>query len=512
MLGSARRRLDARSFARLAASFVFLIGASPAWAQQTAQLSLDEAISLARKNNPDFQARQNDVAVADWAVREAYGNLLPGASASGSFGYQASGRPRFGIFTGSDLGIDRTPVYYSSDYFLGLNYALNGASLLAPGREKATRAATEAGIVAADYELKANVTRQYLAVLRARDGVTLTQAEHERTAENLKLAQARVAVGAAVPLEAKQAEVEQGRAEVNVLQARNLLQTERLRLMQILGIELNREVELTTSFGVFELPQTQDQLQATAVQAHPQLVAARSAERATEAGVRMARSAYLPSLSVSAGLSGYTRQAGSTSYLVNQARDQMVGQRDNCEFLNALTGRLTRPMPGFPVDCSIFQVSPAQEQAIISGNDVFPFNYSRQPWSAQLSVSLPIFQGFGRELQLEQAKVTAADARHRLRGEELRLKTEIASAYLNVQTARQSVALEERNRSLAAEQLVLARERYRVGVASYIELQEAETIRARADRAYLIALYSFHEGIASLETAVGQNLRPTGQD
>jgi outer membrane protein len=512
VLRSSGRRLDAQGFARLAASFLFVIGASSVSAQQVARLSLEEAIELARKNNPDFQARQNDASVADWAVREAYGNLLPGASASGSFGYQASGRPRFGIFTGSDLGIDRTPVYYSSDYFLGLNYELNGAALVAPRREKATRVATEAGIVAADYELKANVTRQYLAVLRARDGVTLTQAEHERTAENLKLAQARVAVGAAVPLEAKQAEVEQGRAEVNVLQARNLLQTERLRLMQVLGIEVNREVELTTTFGIFDLPQTQAQLQATALQAHPQLVAARAAERASDAGVRMARSAYLPSLSLSAGLSGFTRQAGSTTYLVDQARDQMLGQRDQCEFLNAVTSRLTRPMPGFPADCSVFNLSSAQEQAIIAQNDVFPFDYSRQPWSAQLSISLPIFQGFGRELQVEQAKVGAADARYRVRGEELRLKTEIASAYLNVQTARQSVALEERNRSLAVEQLELARERYRVGVASYIELQEAETIRARADRAYLIALYSFHEGIAALETAVGQNLRPAGQD
>jgi outer membrane protein len=107
--------------------------------------------------------------------------------------------------------------------------------------------------------------------------------------------------------------------------------------------------------------------------------------------------------------------------------------------------------------------------------------------------------------------VAASDARYRLRAEELRLKTEIASAFLNVQTARQSVALEERNRELAAEQLLLARERYRVGVGSFLELQDAETIRARADRAYLIAVYSFHEGIAALETAAGQNLRPVGE-
>ncbi len=511
MPGSARRRLSARRFARAAASFLFLTGVAQVSAQQSAQLSLEDALALARRNNPDFQARKNDAGMADWTVRHLYGALLPGASASTSFSYQASGQQRFGTLTGSDLGLDRSPAYYSSDYFLGFTYSMSGAVLLTPRREKANRIVADAGVAAADFGLKANVTRQYLAVLRARDGVTLTQAELERTEENLTLAQARVAVGAAVPLEAKQAEVERGRAQVNLLQARNLVQTEGLRLMQVLGIELDRQLELTTQFAVFDLPQTQEQLLASALQSHPDLTAARATERASDAGVKMARSAYLPSLDMSAGLSGYARQAGNTTSLVDQARGQVGSQRENCEFMNALSRGLSQSLPGYPQNCAGFVLTPDQERTIIAQNDVFPFNFSGQPWSAQVRVSLPIFQAFGRERQVELAKVAAADARYRIRSEELRLRTEIAAAYLNVQTARQSVALEERNRELAAEQLVLARERYRVGVASYLELQEAETIRARADRAYLIALYSFHEGIAALETATGQNLRPAGQ-
>jgi len=70
------------------------------------------------------------------------------------------------------------------------------------------------------------------------------------------------------------------------------------------------------------------------------------------------------------------------------------------------------------------------------------------------------------------------------------------------------VRLEERNRALAAEQLRLAQERYRVGAASFLELSDAETIRARADRAHLAAVYAFHEALAALEAAVGRRLRP----
>jgi outer membrane protein TolC len=75
-----------------------------------------------------------------------------------------------------------------------------------------------------------------------------------------------------------------------------------------------------------------------------------------------------------------------------------------------------------------------------------------------------------------------------------------------VQTARRSAELEARNAELAESSCNLARERYRVGAASFLELQDAETAKARADRAHLTALYQFHESLAALEAAVGRPL------
>ncbi|MGQ0816242.1 MAG: TolC family protein [Gemmatimonadota bacterium] len=475
--------------------------------QAVATLTLAEAITLARRNNPDFLAQKNDLAVAEWGVREAYGGLLPGASASTSFQYQAAGTPRLGFISGSDLGVTGTPAYYLSNYYVGINYGLSGASLLAPGRAKATRHATDAYIAAADFQLAAAVTRQYLAVRRAQDGVALAKQELERAEDNRKLADARLKVGAATPIELKQAEVEKGRAEVTLLQSENLVRTERLRLMQGLGIDMNTAVELTTDFTIGEIPWSQEELINIAMQQHPNLLAARANEQAGNASVKMAKSAYLPSLSFNAGLSGYTRQAGSSAYLLEQAQAGALGARQQCEFFNAVAAGSAQPIPGYPQSCPAGTLTAAQERAIISGNNVFPFSYTGEPLSASLQISLPIFQGFTRELQLEQARAGAADARYRLRAEELRLRADVATAYLNATTARQSVGLEQRNTDLAADQLKLARERYRLGAASFLELQDAATIKARADRAYLMAVYSFHESMAALESAVGRSLK-----
>jgi outer membrane protein len=356
------------------------------------------------------------------------------------------------------------------------------------------------------FTLRTNVTRQYLAVKRAQDGVALATQELGRANENLRLARARVEVGAAIPMEATQAEIERGRAEVALLQAENLVDTERLRLSQIVGADLPLDVTLTTPFAVSDVPWTEEQLMGIASSSHPQLQAARASEAASDAGVRMARSAYLPSLSFSAGISGFLRQAGNSEFLVEQALDNAAFQAQNCQQLNLISAGLSTPLADRPADCSVFSISAEDELRIREGNSLFPFGYQRNPFSASLTISLPIFDGLARERQVEQAKLARSDAELQLRSEELRIRTEVATALGTARTGARSAELEARNAELAVEQLELARERYRVGAASYVELQEAETLKARADRAYLSALYQFHESLAALEAAVGRPL------
>jgi outer membrane protein TolC len=107
--------------------------------QPPAALSLEEAIGLALRHNPAFQANLAEEAEADWAVREAYGALLPGASANMGFQYQASGEPRFGAVTGTDFGVQQQPSFLLSDYTLGVSYQFGGHTVYRPGQARAQR-------------------------------------------------------------------------------------------------------------------------------------------------------------------------------------------------------------------------------------------------------------------------------------------------------------------------------------------------------------------------------------
>ena len=476
--------------------------AAPTAAQSdTLRLSLEDAVRLAQEQNPGFLAARNDRSTADWEVREAVGSLFPSATLGGSLSWQGPGEQRFGSLTlAQDL-----PAYYLSAYNVGISYQLSASALLAPAAAHARREAVVAQIDAARVELMAAVTRAYLEVLRQAEGEILVELQLGRARFNLRLAEAQQEVGAVTPLDVRQAEVQVGRAEVALLQAGNALSTARLRLLQQIGMDGDRPLALTTTFELEEPEWNRDDLLATALERNPTLRAGAANLDASQAHVRQARSAYLPSLVAQAGIGGFTRQASSTDVLVTQAQMQLANQAQQCALLNQVYTRLVDPLP--TSDCEAFTFTDDMRNRIVTENGAFPFDFSRRPASASLSISLPILQGLQRERQLEAARVQRSDAELEIRERRLALTADLTIALRTLVTAYQSAALEARNSEVADDQLRLAGERYRLGAISFVDLVDAETVKAEADQAYVNAVYAYHDALTQLETVVGTELR-----
>ena len=100
-------------------------------------------------------------------------------------------------------------------------------------------------------------------------------------------------------------------------------------------------------------------------------------------------------------------------------------------------------------DCGRFAYTEAIGREALAANDVFPFQFSEQPPSFGITVSLPIFDGLTRERQLQQARADADDASQLRRQEELNRRALVINAYHNLLTAWQSVGLEQRNAAAA---------------------------------------------------------------
>lgn len=496
-----------RSGSWMAAFLALLAPAGPLFAQEQAPpvLSLEEATRIALRNNPLLQADLNGRELADWNIKAAYGALLPTAIASSGLSWQGSGEQQVGSVTLTELGFGNQPSYYFSSYRLGLSYTVDGRILMGIPQAQAERDARIAEGNASEAQVVFMVKQAYLEVLRQAEGLAVAEQELARAQGNLRLAQGRMEVGSGTPLDTRQAEVAVGRARVSVLVAQNGVRTAKFRLAQGMGLDPHDTFVPSTTFELAEPTWVEEELEEMALERNPSLRGLRAGLKAQEYSVKMARTAYFPTLSISAGTSGFAREASNPDYLVGQAQASSLGRIYQCEATNEIYRRLADPLP--TVDCSRYLFTETQRRAILDANSQFPFNYTRQPPSASLSISLPIFQGLRRQRDLEATKIARDNSRLQVRNSELALKADIASGLASLRTAYEAALIEEQNRIWADEQLRLAQERYQLGVATFLELVEAETVKARADRERIAAIFAYHDALASLESVVGTSLR-----
>jgi outer membrane protein len=484
----------------------FLFGPAVAGAQQSAPaaLSLADAITLARDHNPAYRQALNNRGPAAWGVRNAYSSLLiPSVTTAAGMSYTGQGSQTF-----LSSSFSQSVSTVSSFYDLSLSWQLSGTTLSQPALAKAQQHAVDADITGAANALVTGITQQYLTVLQAREQAELARKTRDRNEEFLKLAQARFNVGQATLIDVRQAQVARGQAEVALLRAQTAMSVEKLRLFEQMGVTAPTEiqaVQLTDTFAVQTPAWALPELLTLAEGQNPALKALRARERAAAWGVRAATSSFGPSVSVSAGWSGFTQQFTDVDPVRRSQQTALASQRTQCQENNQI--RANAGLPPSPPDCDIYLWGSTYESALVKENSVFPFDFTGQPFQARLTVSLPIFTNFSRTLRVSRARADHGDLEEAVRARGLAVQTEVSQAFLTLQTAFRTIGLQDTNRSAAREQLQLATERYRVGSGTFFELLDAQVAGLRAESDYVNAIYDYHKARAVLEAAVGRSLR-----
>lgn len=480
-----------------------LAAAVPAAAQQTDSvqpaLTLDDALKLARRNNPIYQQTANDRGPADAAVRSAYAAFLPSADAAFQSSYREAGNQ---VFSGLNF---RSSGTRGSSYNIGISYFLSTATFITPKLQRANRDAVEADITGAGEALRAGVIQQYLTVLQAEARADLQDTLVKSAAAQVELARARANVGSGTQLDVRRAEVALGEQQVAALQARNDIEIEKLRLFRELGVQQPANVKLVSRFAVSEPAMSLDELLSTARRYNPQVNALRSREKVAGLNMRRAQSDYMPSLRIATGFAGYTYENTNTNLLIDQSRLGIEQQRADCFRTEEV--RRALGLPNSFDQCASIQFTPQMASTIRSGNRQYPFDFTSSPRSLTATLSLPLFDNFNRELRLQEASANRADARYRVRARELDLSANVTAAYLNLRTAAQTVTLQEQTTAKAREELAFTAERYRVGAVTFLDVTASRDAYGRAENARINAVYNYHKAFAALESAVGRPLR-----
>ncbi len=119
------------------------------------------------------------------------------------------------------------------------------------------------------------------------------------------------------------------------------------------------------------------------------------------------------------------------------------------------------------------------------------------------SVAIPIFQGTSVQANVLQADAALTRARAQLDDFTGQIDYDVRTAFLNLASAKQLVAVARSNVDLAAQTFVQARDRLAAGVTDNLEVVEAQESIARANQSYISSVYTYNSAKVALAQAIG---------
>jgi outer membrane protein len=471
---------------------------APLIAQQptrTNTLTLDEAIAVALENNSGYTQTKNARRISNVQVRQAMSALLPSANARLSSSYQQGG-------TQVDArGSFANPDTYASSYTVGLSYTIAPNLLYAPKAAKVARDASDADIRNQASILRSQVTTQYINVLEQEAQAAVQDSLVQSFQGQASLVDAKLAAGAATILDMRTAEVSVAQAQVTALQLHNAAKVERLKLYQMMGIDADLDASLTTQFPLTNPTFSLDSLIALAMQSNPDLAAKRSRHAASQAQVQVARSQYLPSITLGTSYGAQAFGYATADGLIRNAQNNAASSYRGCMTTDSI--RIASGLA--PLPCASPTLSDSQIAGVRANNRPFAFN--KIPYGLSVQVSLPIFNSYQREANLEQQLVARDNAMNDVKARALQIKTDVSQAYYNLLTQSRTVDMQAIIAAKSAEEFAGAQEKYKAGAGTFLDITVARASYEKAQIDRVNAIYEFHKAFAALESAVGRPLR-----
>lgn len=124
--------------------------------------------------------------------------------------------------------------------------------------------------------------------------------------------------------------------------------------------------------------------------------------------------------------------------------------------------------------------------------------------NVQLLLSIPIFDGGQREGRISESRSLVRQETIRTKDIRYQVALEVRDALLTLESTQQQVTVAQNGLRLSLEELDLARQRFAVGVATNIEVTNAQTSVAQARDNLIDGLFNYNASRVDLARAKGQ--------
>ncbi|MBX3345680.1 MAG: TolC family protein [Nitrospira sp.] len=410
------------------------------------RLSLHEALQASVDNNVTVRLLKERIAAAQSAASTSLGAMLPNVSGFLNGRSQTVNLAAFGLPPErlSGLGLSRSVTDPFEVYDARASLVQHLFSLSLIQRWRAAKTGIEVATLEAEIakrDVMATVGLLYMEALRADEAVKARRADIELSQQLLKLAQDRKAAGVATGLDVTREEVQLENTRQRLLVAQNDHESARLNLIRALGIDFDVHLVLTDSLTFVNVVHEKPyEALATAQENRTELKAQANRQRLASLSHSSVESERVPSLSLN-GDYGW------------------IGLKPDEAYATRTLG---------------------------------------------LTLSVPIFDGGQREGRISETRSRVRQEAIRMKDVSDQVSLEVRNALLTLESSTQQVGVSHKGLDLAQKELAFARDRFAAGLATNIEVTNAQTSVARARDNVIEALFRFNASRINLARAKGE--------
>jgi outer membrane protein len=343
---------------------------------------------------------------------------------------------------------------------------------------RATSDQREAAQLQQEYGTALSAKQAFFTALANAELVTVAQAQLRRSGEQLRLATEKLRLGATTRADSLSAMVDYSNSQLQLIQAQANLQYAQVNLGRTIGVDGAvapvPDTTLEVRVGALDTAALRREAIATA----PSVRQADASLAAAQASVAANRAQYFPTVTASFS------QSWSRA-------------------LNGMLSPSSYSTTG--ISRSITSVGPpvTAREDTLTRLVTMPFTGSK---SFSISVSLPIFNGFGRETNMITADANVIMAQANLRDARLALDASLTQAISSLYSASQQIDIARVSVAAAEENLRMQQERYRLGTSTIVDLLTSQAALNQAQANLVSARYNYLVSRAQIEALVGHSL------
>jgi len=430
--------------------------ARPTSTVDTVRIGFDRAISTALSQNTDLKRAQATLRQSQTQVQAEWMDFAPDLNLS--LGATRSFGRNFSQLEGDVITRTTDQVGGNASSSITLFNGFENTASLNQAQSQAE--ADDLSLQRTRREVVFTVMNQYIALIESREIVRVRREELEARRQQLRQIEEFVDAGSRPVSDLYQEQANVAEAEQNLLQAQREREVSKTRLIQTLQLNPRQPYRFTVpevaadtlSTERYDLGGLIDEAFANRLD----LRAVKAEQRAAQKSIRAARSTYYPRLSLSASY--------GTDWSDQRLRE-VPGTGTDPE-----TALVERADGGDPLPVRVPGTGAPPQTQTPSFSSQLDDNRSG---NIRLSLSIPIFDRFQRNTQVEQAQVQAQNAQYQLEDQRQQVALQVRQAYLDYRNAVQQLEAANKRLRAARQARAAAQERYNLGSASIVELQNA---------------------------------------